>query len=269
MPHVKIKDFDMAFIAEGEGHPLLLIHGSLYDHRYWAPQTEVLAAAGFRVLAPSLRHYWQNDASGAARLSIEEHIEDMVAFIVGLQLGPIDLLGHSRGGYIAFRIAERHPELLRRLVLAEPAGVLGEGFIAPGEAMPNYTALIADSVAKVASGEIEAGLTSFYEYALGPGSWVKLGEPRQSICRDNARTLIGQGQEGRVPYTRASAEALSPRTFLIDGALAEAPFRRVADGLARTIPRVKRVTLPSAAHLLNWDDAAGFNASVLEFLRAP
>ncbi|MGI9127892.1 MAG: alpha/beta fold hydrolase [Roseomonas sp.] len=269
MQHFSIKGYDMAFIAEGQGHPLLLIHGSLYDHRYWAPQTEILAAAGFRVFVPSLRHYWPNDASGAAGLSVEEHIEDLMAFIAGLQLGPIDLLGHSRGGYIAFRIAERHPELLRRLVLAEPAGVLGAGFIAPGEAMPNYTGLIADSVTKVASGEIEAGLASFYEYALGPGSWAKLGETRQSICRDNARTLIGQGQEGRVPYTRASAEALSPRMLLIDGALAEAPFRRVADGLARTIPHLKRVTLPSAAHLLNWDDAAGFNASVLEFLRAP
>jgi len=269
MQHFSIKGYDMAFITEGEGLPLLLIHGSLYDYRYWAPQIEALAAAGFRVIAPSLRHYWPNDASGAAWLSIEEHIEDMVAFITALDLGPIDLLGHSRGGYIAFRIAERRPALLRRLVLAEPAGVLGECFIAPGEAMPNYTALIADSVAKVANGEIEAGLASFYDYALGPGSWARLGEPRQSICRDNARTLIGQGQEGRVPYTRAAAEALRPRTLLIDGALAEAPFRCVAYGLARTIPQVTRVTLPGAAHLLNWDDAAGFNAAVLEFLRAP
>jgi len=269
MQHVSIKGYDMAFIAEGQGRPLLLIHGSLYDYRYWAPQMAAFSAAGFRVLAPSLRHYWPNDRSGAARLSIEEHIEDMAAFITALDLGPVDLLGHSRGGYIAFRIAERHPALLRRLVLAEPAGVLGEGFIAPGEAAPNYTALIADAVAKVAKGDIEAGLISFYDYALGPGAWAKLGEPRQSICRDNARSLIGQGQEGRIPYTRAAAEALRPRTLLLDGAVTEAPFRRVADGLAESIPAVTRLTLPNATHLLNWDDAAGFNAAVLAFLRAP
>lgn len=268
MQHFSINGYDMAFTAEGQGRPLLLIHGSLYDYRYWAPQIRVLAAGGFRVIAPSLRHYWPNDASGAARLSIEEHIEDMVAFIAGLQLGPVDLLGHSRGGYIAFRIAERHPALLRCLVLAEPAGVLGEGFITPGEAAPNYAALIADSVAKVANGEIEAGLACFYDYALGSESWSKLDKPRQSICRDNALTLIRQGQEGRVPYTRTSAEALRPRTLLIDGALAEAPFRRVAEGLARTIPFVQRTTLRKAAHLLNWDDAAGFNAAILAFLRA-
>ena len=256
----------MALIEEGRGRPLVLIHGSLYDYRYWAPQIPALAAAGFRVFAPSLRHYWPNDARDATRLSIEEHIADVAAFIEALGLGPVDLLGHSRGGYIAFRVAERRPELLRRLVLAEPAGVLGEGFIAPGTVQPSYTALIADAVGKVAQGDIEAGLSSFYDYALGQGAWAHLGETRQRICRDNALTLIGQGQEGRVPYARASAEALAMPSLLLAGGKAEAHFRRAADGSASAIPGLRRVTLPGAAHLLNWDDAEGFNAALLDFL---
>jgi pimeloyl-ACP methyl ester carboxylesterase len=131
MRNITINSYDMAFIEEGQGQPLLLVHGSLYDYRYWAPQISAFAAAGFHVFAPSLRHYWPNDAKGAARLSIEEHIADIATFIAALGLGPVDLLGHSRGGYIAFRVAERRPELLRRLALAEPAGVLGEGFVSP------------------------------------------------------------------------------------------------------------------------------------------
>jgi len=79
----------------------------------------------------SLRHYWPNDAKGAARLSIEEHIADIATFIAALGLGPVDLLGHSRGGYIAFRVAERRPELLRRLVLAETRRRAGRGFYFP------------------------------------------------------------------------------------------------------------------------------------------
>ena len=267
MPHLSINGYDMAFIEEGQGRPFVLIHGSLYDYRYWAPQIPALAEAGFRVFAPSLRHYWPNDARGAARLSIGEHITDIAAFIAALGLGPVDLLGHSRGGYIAFRVAERRPELLRRLVLAEPAGVLGDGFIVPGIPLPSYTALIADAVGKVAQGDIEAGLSSFYDYALGQGAWACLGEIRQRICRDNALTLIGQGQEGRVPYARASAEALAMPCLMLDGGKAEAHFRRVADGLASAIPGLRRVTLPGAAHLLNWDDTQGFNAAVLDFLR--
>ena len=267
MRNITINSYDMAFIEEGQGQPLLLVHGSLYDYRYWAPQISAFAAAGFHVFVPSLRHYWPNDAKGAARLSIEEHIADIATFIAALGLGPVDLLGHSRGGYIAFRVAERRPELLRRLALAEPAGVLGEGFISPGAVQPSYTALIADAVGKVAQGDIEAGLSSFYDYALGQGAWARLGEARQRICRDNALTLIGQGQEGRVPYARTSAEALAMPCLVLDGGRAEAHFRRVADGLAAAIPGVRRVTLPGAAHLLNWDDVESFNAAVVDFLR--
>ena len=53
----------------------------------------------------------------------------------------------------------------------------------------------------------------------------------------------------------------------MDGGRAEAHFRRVADGLAAAIPGVRRVTLPGAAHLLNWDDVESFNAAVVDFLR--
>jgi pimeloyl-ACP methyl ester carboxylesterase len=55
--------------------------------------------------------------------------------------------------------------------------------------------------------------------------------------------------------------------LVLDGGRAEAHFRRVADGLAAAIPGVRRVTLPGAAHLLNWDDVESFNAAVVDFLR--
>ena len=37
---------------------------------------------------------------------------------------PVDLMGHSRGGHISFRVAQRRPDLLRKLILAEPGGEL-------------------------------------------------------------------------------------------------------------------------------------------------
>jgi len=52
MRNITINGYDMAFIEEGQGQPLLLVHGSLYDYRYWAPQISAFAAAGFHVFAP-------------------------------------------------------------------------------------------------------------------------------------------------------------------------------------------------------------------------
>ena len=53
-----------------------------------------------------------------------QHVADVIGFIEKLDAGPVDLMGHSRGGHISFRVAQRRPELLRKLVLAEPGGEL-------------------------------------------------------------------------------------------------------------------------------------------------
>jgi pimeloyl-ACP methyl ester carboxylesterase len=126
MPSLTVNGYDMAYAEQGSGEPLVLIHGSLNDYRYWAPQMAPLGAR-FRVIAPSLRHYWPEkwDGSGG-RFKIDQHVADMAGFIAALDAGPVRLIGHSRGGHIAFRLAELHPGLLREVVLAEPGGELDE-----------------------------------------------------------------------------------------------------------------------------------------------
>ena len=47
-----------------------------------------------------------------------QHVADVIGFIEKLGAGPVDLMGHSRGGYISFRVAEQRPDLLRKLILA-------------------------------------------------------------------------------------------------------------------------------------------------------
>jgi pimeloyl-ACP methyl ester carboxylesterase len=47
----------LPYLERGAGEPLLFVHGSLCDYRYWAPQMEPLAQQ-FRCIVPSLSHYW-------------------------------------------------------------------------------------------------------------------------------------------------------------------------------------------------------------------
>jgi esterase len=116
----------MAYVEHGDGDPLLLIHGSLCDLRYWAPQMEPLGQSR-RTIAASLRHYWPARWDGVSDdFTIHQHVEDVAAFIAALGVGPVNLLGHSRGGHVAFRVAQHHPEWVRTLLLAEPSGALDE-----------------------------------------------------------------------------------------------------------------------------------------------
>ena len=129
MRTLHVNGYDMAYAEHGAGATLLLVHGSLLDQRYWAPQMEPLGQH-HRVVAPSLRHCWPARWDGAGDdFTIRQHVDDVAAFIEALGAGPAHLLGHSRGGHVAFRVAQHHPDRVRALVLAPGArpGVGGPG----------------------------------------------------------------------------------------------------------------------------------------------
>lgn len=268
MPSITVEGHPIAYAEAGSGPPLLLVHGTLGDQRSFAPQMEAFAAAGHRVMALSMRHCWPGQWEEGGDFTIDRHVADVAGVITALGAGPVALLGHSRGGHIAFRVAERHPHLVRALLLAEPGGELDESL---GGAPPSGAqgAAFARAAAMIAAGDVEGGLTHAAEATGGPGAWDRRPEDRKRISRDNARTLLGQVDERRAPYSLAAAQAIQAPTLLLGGAQSQPQFGRIMDALERTIPHVRRVTIARATHGLNNDNPADFNAAVLEFLAAP
>ena len=120
----RVNGYDMAYIELGEGSPLVCVHGTLGDFRVWSPVLGPLSRR-HRVVALSLRHFFPQHRDGAGSdFTIAQHVADVIGFIQAIDGRPVDLLGHSRGGHIAFRVAQQRPDLLRKLVLADPNGHL-------------------------------------------------------------------------------------------------------------------------------------------------
>ncbi len=106
MPTMRVNGYDMAYVERGTGVPLLLVHGTLGDYRAWTLQMEPFGAR-YRTIAVSLRHCWPERWSGEGDdFTVQQHTADVAGFIAALGAGPAHLLGHSRGGYIAFRVAQ-------------------------------------------------------------------------------------------------------------------------------------------------------------------
>ena len=101
----------------------------------------------------------------------------------------------------------------------------------------------------------------------GHGAWEGMAEHLKRMHRDNARTLIGQVNERRPPYTRADLEAIRAPTLLVGGADTRLLFPPVLDAMERGIAGAERVDLPGTAHLMSDEDPAAFNSTVLGFLR--
>jgi esterase len=269
MPTLRVNCYDMAFVERGAGAPLLLVHGTLCDYRYWTGQMEPFGAH-YRTIAVSLRHCWPEKWDGEGDdFTVQQHTADIASFIGALNAGPVHLLGHSRGGHIAFRVAQNFPDLIRTLVLLEPGGALApdlETRLAPGGPTIELGPLYARAVERIRRGEIDEGLKPTIDVIVGPGGWDQTPEPNRQTLRDNAASLLGQVKEQRAPFTRADAQAISAPTLLLAGERSPASFHHTLDGLETALKDVRRVFIPSASHSANVDNPQAFERAVLTFL---
>ena len=267
MQTLRVNGYDMAYLDIGRGPPLVCVHGTLGDFRTWSAVFGPLSKTR-RVISVSLRHFFPEHWDGFGNdYLMAQHVADVIAFIEKLDTKPVDLMGHSRGGHIAFRIAEQRPELLRRLILAEPGGELDQSLdpaAAPGPSP--RAARFAVAAEKIRNGDIDGGLMIFFDTIEGEGAWARLpAAPRQQL-RDNAFTLIGQIGENRQPFTRVGAQSLALPTLFIGGSDTRGFLPEVLHALAAHVPGARTAMISGTSHWMFEQAPQKFCEIVLGFL---
>jgi pimeloyl-ACP methyl ester carboxylesterase len=253
MQTINVNGYDMAYLDIGQGAgnrpPLVCVHGSLCDFRIWSSVLGPLTRQ-HRVVTPSLRHFFPDHWDGLGdTYSTAQHVDDVIAFIEKLNTRPVDLMGHSRGGNICFRVAQRRPDLLRKLILAEPGGELDATLDPAYKPGPSpLAAQIAASAEAIVKGDIDGGLQIFLDALEGPGAWRRLPATPKQLLRDNATTLVGQTRDQRPLLSRADAEAIRTPTLFIGGANTKGTFPRVLHALAANVKGSRTEIIPNATH---------------------
>jgi pimeloyl-ACP methyl ester carboxylesterase len=110
---------------EGEGKPLLIIHGFLGMSDNWKSLATQFATQGFQTHALDLRNHGKSFHSDD--FSYEVMVEDVKQYCNFHQLTTIDVLGHSMGGKVAMLLATTYPELVSKLIVAD----IGPKYYAP------------------------------------------------------------------------------------------------------------------------------------------
>lgn len=113
------RGFGQAFVREGiGGRPLLLVHGWPETKRIWWRNIDVLAAAGFEVIAPDLRGFGDSELGLDGFHDVPSHVRDLYALVH-------DHLGHEHviavagdlGGPVIQDLSLRYPGFVERMVL--------------------------------------------------------------------------------------------------------------------------------------------------------
>jgi pimeloyl-ACP methyl ester carboxylesterase len=115
MPSIDLPDASLHFEQQGTGSPLLLVAGLASDSMSWLTVWNELGSR-YRVVAPDNRGVGRTRPQDGPA-SIDAMADDCAALLAHLKIGRAAVVGHSMGGFVAQRLALRHPRLVERLVL--------------------------------------------------------------------------------------------------------------------------------------------------------
>lgn len=266
---IAIDGYEMAYLECGQGAPLVLIHGSLNDYRAWALQM-VPFGEFFRTIAVSLRHcypeYWNGDGG---TFSVRQHADDLAEFVKKLGAGPVHLVAHSRGSDVALILAAKHPELIRSMVLIDPAP-LDQMLPKTPDAIAeteNRKMFVTAAVELLHQGDVDGGLELFTDAVSMPGNWSKLSESTKQARRDNVWSLKCLVADAQEPFNFLDARKIDVPILLVTGDRSPRLYAMMHAALRSHLKRHKMITIPNASHGMYTENPAVFNAAVLDFLK--
>jgi haloalkane dehalogenase len=116
-------DFDglhMHYVDEGDGGPVLLLHGEPTSSYLWRNVIPPLVAAGRRAVAPDLIGFGRSDKpADIGWYSYDRHVASIENLVAALDLSGMTLVVHDWGGPIGLRFAVEHEDLVDRLVILD------------------------------------------------------------------------------------------------------------------------------------------------------
>src|SRR5438094_4313544 len=240
---ISVNGLSFAYVDEGSGPPIVLVHGSVSDYREWSKQMAPFAKH-YRVIAYSRRYHWPNLAPGKdADASVERQADDLAAIIRAMGIAPAHIVGHSIGGAVALNLALRHPELVRTLALAEPAvsGVLGE---APeNEAVSKESqAVRAEMKEAFASGDAER-IVRTYAANVALGEFEKAPPEVRQMLIANVPAFQLDFTSRRPPFTCDDARRVAVPVLILSGDRSPMGLQHIAEAAARCIKGARFVTI--------------------------
>ena len=283
LPTVLVDGATLAYREQGDGEPVVLVHGSASDLRTWGRQLPTMSES-HRVIAYSRRYARPNaDIPPGLDDQMTAHVDDLVGFLRTIDGAPAHLVGHSWGAFICLLTAIRHPRVTRSLVLQEPPvlSLFTSTPPRPREVLPllvrrprTALAILAFGARTIAPaqrafqrGDDDAALDTFAHGVLGKDTYERLPDERWQQARENLNTLRAQLLgAGFPPLSEDDVRGVRAPTLLMTGDRSPAVLLRLTERLEALLPNAERIEIADASHAMQEEKPSAVNAAILGFL---
>lgn len=113
---VPVKGVNYHYEVQGQGEPVLLLHGGLASSDLFAPVVPTFLAGGRQVITIDLQGHGRTNL-GDRPIRCQTIADDVAAVLTKIGRSKVDVVGYSFGGCVALRLGVQHPERVRRLAL--------------------------------------------------------------------------------------------------------------------------------------------------------
>jgi pimeloyl-ACP methyl ester carboxylesterase len=254
--------------GEGEGAPLVFIHGAWSDAESWQPQIDRFGDER-RVISYDIRGHGQTGASDRRRYSVDLFAEDLDALLDDLGVDRAVVCGLSLGSMIAQSYLASHPERVEGIVLAGAVQTF------PPVSIPPMLKSLTSPIVPLGVSLATTGTRPTFEALLGSirsvtgGPWLSRdADTRRTALESVERTSSEEFKKvfrALYRFEPPALDGVSVPALIVYGEHEAPPVKRQSDDLARTLGG-RAVRVAGAGHLVNQDNPEAFNATLARFL---
>lgn len=239
---------------EGEGEPILLLHGGAGFDSVAGFATSLAAAGPARVVTPLLPGF--GGTARPADLQTPRDVARLYARLLDdLDLQGVTVVGNSLGGWIAAELALAGSPRLRGLVVIDAVGLASVE-----HPVADFFSLTMDEVVALSFAHPDA-------FRIDPAAMT---DDAQRIATGNRAALLAYGTTTMAdPGLRARLAGITLPTSVIWGAADRMVTPEYGREYAAAIPTARFHVLPDAGHLPQLEAPDALTALVLELVRTP
>ncbi|GGB81749.1 alpha/beta hydrolase [Flavobacterium suaedae] len=248
---------------EGEGKPLIIIHGFLGMSDNWKTLSGEYAEKGFQVHAVDMRNHGRSFHSDEFNYTVMA--KDIYDYCVGHGLDKVSVIGHSMGGKTAMLFAVNYPEKLDKLIIAD---------IAPKYYTQHHQDILAglnavDFSRKPSRSDVETVLENYIkdfgtrQFLMKSLYWKEKGQLAFRFNLDVFNEKIENIGEALPENTVYNGEVLFLRGE-------KSPYIRDKDFelIKKHFPKAEIVDIKKAGHWLHAENPKDFFTATINFLQA-